>query len=54
MAKTRTAVYIYIYIYIWIKLTDKLIGKINRTYLSNTGLFVEEKIFLANNRVRDG
>jgi len=52
MAKTRMAVYIYIYI--WIKLTNKLTEKINRTYLSNTGLFVEEKIFLANNRVRDG
>jgi len=49
-------------VYIWTNLIDELtVGaglvpaqKTIITYLSNTGLFVEEKTFLANNRVRDG
>ena len=54
MAKTLDSLYIYIYIYIWINLTNKSIKNINKTYLSITGLFAEGKIFLSNNRVRDG
>ena len=54
MAKTLDALYIYIYIYIWINLTNKSIKNIIKNYLSITGLFAKEKIFLANNRVRDG
>ena len=38
--------------YIWTNLINKL--KIKIYYLSIAGLFVEGKIFLANNKVRDG
>ena len=58
----RTVAAVYIYIYIWTNLINRLTVGVayyatqnnHTTYLSNTGLFVEQKIFLTNNRVRDG
>ena len=51
----------YIYIYIWTNLTNGLTTWVamsatknkHTAYLSSTGLFAKEKIYLTNNRVRD-